>query len=67
MKRTEYLYGVSLDKIPSADEHFKEKIKAGEKLVRELLEAPYSERDFTRIDDVLKAIEFNRKVLNKEI
>lgn len=67
MKRTEYLYGVSLDKIPNADEHFKAKIKAGEKLVRELLEVPYPERDFTRIDDVLKAIEFNRKMLNKEI
>lgn len=67
MKRTEYLYGVSLDEIPNADEHFKAKIKAGEKLVRELLEVPYTEWDFKRIDDVLKAIEFNRKVLNKEI
>lgn len=67
MKTTEYLYGITPDKLPNADEYFKAKINAGCKLVKELLEVELNNRDFKRINDVLKAIEFNKKLLNKEI
>lgn len=67
MKSTEYLYGVSLKELPSMEEAYKTRIDKAKELLNALLDVPLKERDITRINDVLKAIEHNRKLLKGEI
>lgn len=67
MKSTEYLYGVSLKELPSMEEAYTTRIDKAKELLNALLDVPLKERDITRINDVLKAIEHNRKLLKGEI
>ncbi len=67
MKSTEYLYGVSLKELPSMEEAYKTRIDKAKELLNALLDVPLQQRDITRINDVLKSIEHNRKLLKGEI
>lgn len=67
MKSTEYLYGVSLKELPSMEEAYKTRIDKAKELLNALLDVPLQQRDITRINDVLKAIEHNKKLLKGEI
>ena len=60
MKTTEYLYGKDISNFPDAKEHYKAKI-----LLKELVNAPYEQRDEQRIRDVTQAIKFNERLLNE--
>ena len=67
MKSTEYLYGVSIKELPSMDEAYKTRIDKAKELLNALLDVPLEERDTTRINDVVKAIEHNRKLMEGEV
>lgn len=65
MKTTEYLYGKDISNFPDAEEHYKAKIEASKLLLKELVDAPYEQRDEQRIRDVTQAIKFNERLLNE--
>lgn len=65
MKTTEYLYGKDISNFPDAKEHYKTKIEASKILLKELVNAPYEQRDEQRIRDVTQAIKFNERLLNE--
>lgn len=65
MKTTEYLYGKDISNFPDAKEHYKAKIEASKILLKELVNAPYEQRDEQRIRDVTQAIKFNERLLNE--
>ena len=63
MKTTEYLYGCSIDTLPSMDAGLRARIEAAEELLRILLDVPLSDRDWNRVADVVNAINHNNKLL----
>lgn len=65
MKTTEYLYGKDISNFPDAKEHYQAKIEASKLLLKELVNAPYEQRDEQRIRDVTQAIKFNERLLNE--
>lgn len=65
MKTTEYLYGKDISNFPDAKEHYQAKIEASKILLKELVNAPYEQRDEQRIRDVTQAIKFNERLLNE--
>lgn len=65
MRTTEYLYGKDISNFPDAKEHYKAKIEASKILLKELVDAPYEQRDEQRIRDVIQAIKFNERLLNE--
>lgn len=65
MKTTEYLYGKDISNFPDAKKHYKAKIEASKILLKELVNAPYEQRDEQRIRDVTQAIKFNERLLNE--
>ena len=65
MKTTEYLYGKDISNFPDAKEHYRAKIEASKILLKELVDAPYEQRDEQRIRDVTQAIKFNERLLNE--
>lgn len=65
MKTTEYLYGKDISNFPDAKEHYRAKIEASKLLLKELVNAPYEQRDEQRIRDVTQAIKFNERLLNE--
>ena len=65
MKTTEYLYGKDINNFPDAKEHYRAKIEASKILLKELVNAPYEQRDEQRIRDVTQAIKFNERLLNE--
>lgn len=65
MKTTEYLYGKDISNFPDAKEHYRAKIEASKILLKELVNAPYEQRDEQRIRDVTQAIKFNERLLNE--
>lgn len=67
MKSTEYLYGVSIEELPSMEEAYKERILRAKVLLDSLLDAPLSQRDIARVNDVIEAIEHNTKLMKGDI
>lgn len=65
MKTTEYLYGKDISNFPDAKEHYRAKIEASKILLKELVNAPYEQRDEQRIRDVTQSIKFNERLLNE--
>lgn len=63
MKTTEYLYGCTIDTLPSMDAGLKARIEAAENLLIKLLDVPISNRDWNRIADVVNSITHNNKLL----
>lgn len=63
MKTTEYLYGCTIDTLPSMDDGLKARIEAAENLLIKLLDVPLSNRDWNRIADVVNSITHNNKLL----
>lgn len=63
MKTTEYLYGCTIDTLPSMDAGLRARIEAAEELLRTLLEVSLIDRDWNRIADVVNAISHNNKLL----
>lgn len=67
MKSTEYLYGVSIEELPSMEEAYKERTLRAKALLDSLLDTPLMQRDIYRINDVIKAIEHNEKLRKGEV
>ena len=67
MKSTEYLYGVSIKELPSMEEAYQKRIDKAKELLNALLDVPLEQRDTYRINDVVKAIEHNRKLMEGEV
>lgn len=63
MKTTEYLYGCTIDTLPSMGDGLKARIEAAENLLIKLLDVPLSNRDWNRIADVVNSINHNNKLL----
>lgn len=68
MRKTKYLYG-DLDNlvIETQKSVAKAKIEACHKLIEILNKVPLEARDDERLDAIVKAREFNKKLLNEEI
>lgn len=68
MRRTKYLYGDLPNIVIETQKSVaKAKIEACHKLIEILHEVPLEARDDERLDAVVKAREFNQKLLNEEI
>lgn len=67
MRSTEYLYGVSIKELPSMEEAYQARIDKAKELLNVLLSAPIMQQDIHRINEVVKAIEHNRKLMKGEI
>jgi len=67
MKTSEYLYGVE-GKV-FTDMKYKQalyyKMVKAREIIRELQKTPFCNRDDKRINDILKAIEFNRMLIEE--
>ena len=66
MKETRYLYG-NLDAVVFETQKSvaRAKIEACNKLLDQLLKAPYEARDWDRVNDVVKARRFNEELLKE--
>lgn len=66
MKSNMYLYGCNTSELPSIEEGAKARIAKAKELLAKLVEIPLASRDFVRIRDVSKAIDFYETLLNEE-
>ena len=67
MEKCVYLYGVDPSKLPSLTKGLIARNLAAKKLLKKLLDTPYSDRDDLRISRILEAIDRNTKLLNGEL
>jgi len=67
MKTTEYLYGDNFDPemIKLQKMLSKYKIERAKSLIYELQKVPEKDKDYTRINLILSAIDFNKNLLNE--
>lgn len=63
MKTTEYLYGCSIEELPSMNQGLEARINKAQTLLVKLLDATLDDRDWTRIKDVVDSINHNNKLL----
>jgi hypothetical protein len=67
MKDCYYLYGSDLKELKEMKyiDALKRKIELAENLIENLLKVDYMERDTQRINDSLKAIDFNKNLIKE--
>jgi hypothetical protein len=66
LSKTEFLYGVSSFEVhKEVVKYYEKKIKLSEKLLIKICETPLMDRDFNRLNEVQKAIEFNKERLRE--
>lgn len=63
MKTTEYLYGCSIEELPSMNQGLEARINKAQTLLVKLLDTTLDDRDWTRIKDVVDSINHNNKLL----
>lgn len=63
MKTTEYLYGCSIEELPSMNQGLEARINKAQTLLVKLLDTTLDDRDWTRIKDVVASINHNNKLL----
>jgi hypothetical protein len=67
MKTTEYLYGCDIKELPGMKEGLEARILKASELLNKLLKTPLENRDWERVNAVVKAISHNTNLLNGAI
>jgi hypothetical protein len=67
MKDCYYLYGSDLKELKDMKyiDALERKIELAEELIKNLLEVDYMNRDMQRVNDALKAIDFNKNLIKE--